>query len=72
MINMAAETALICKLRALDREFTLPDGLTTIEQRRDVVRDAIKPWLDVVYTIRNGRQITMRMQFADAYGEVLE
>ena len=65
-----AELGLLAKLRALDQSFALPTGLTTREQRRDAVRAALDPWLDVTYTIRNGRRISMAMQFADVYGTV--
>lgn len=69
-MNQHAELALIAKLRALDNSVRLPAGLTTTEQRREIVRKAIEPWLDVTYTVRNGKRITMAMQYADAYGEV--
>lgn len=65
-----AELGLLVKLRALDPAFKPPVGLTTPEQRRDSVRAAIEPWLDVTYTVRNGRRITMGMQYADVYGIV--
>ena len=63
-----AELGLIVKLRALDRHFHLDTGITTREQRRDAVSAAIGPWLEVTYTIRNGKRITMAMQYATAYG----
>jgi hypothetical protein len=67
-----AELGLLAKLRSLDPNFSPPTGLTTPEQRRDAVRAAIMPWLDVTYTIRNGKRITMAMQYADVFdGEVL-
>lgn len=65
-----AELGLLVKLSALDQSFKPPDGLSTLEQRRDAVRIAIDPWLEVTYTMRNGRRITMAMQFADVYGMV--
>ena len=65
-----AELGLLAKLRSLDKSFKPPTGLTTVEQRRDSVRAAIEPWLDVTYTVRNGRRITMAMQYADVYGVV--
>lgn len=70
MYSQQAELGLIVKLRALDRNFSIPAGLTPVEQRRELVRAAIEPWLDVTYTIRNGKRITMAMQYADAFGEV--
>lgn len=63
------EMSLITKLRALGRKCEL-DGLMTLEQRMDLVRAAIDPVLDVTYTVRNGKRITMAMQYADAYGVV--
>lgn len=65
-----AELGLLAKLRALDQSFRPPEGLSTLEQRRDVVRIAIDPWLDVTYAIRNGKRVTMAMQYADVYGVV--
>lgn len=65
-----AELGLIVRLRSLERKFHLPEGLSSIDQRRDLVRKAIEPWLDVTYTVRNGKRITMGMQYATAYGEV--
>lgn len=65
-----AELGLLAKLRALDQSFAPPPGLTTLEQRREAVRSAIEPWLDATFTIRNGRRITMAMQYADVYREV--
>ena len=69
-MNQHAELSLIVKLRALDRTFSLPAGVIPREQRRDLVRKAIDPWLDVTFTVRNGRRITMAMQYAEAFGEV--
>lgn len=67
-----AELGLLVKLRALDNTFKAPTGVTTPAQRQDAVRAAIMPWLDVTYTIRNGRRVTMAMQYADVFGgEVL-
>jgi len=64
------ELGLLAKLRALDSNFRPPEGLSTLEQRRDAVRAVLDPWLDVTYTMRNGRRISMAMQFADVYGMV--
>jgi hypothetical protein len=68
--RQSAELGLLVKLRALDSSFRPPTGLATVDQRREAVLAAITPWLDVTYTVRNGRRITMAMQFADAYGMV--
>lgn len=64
------ELALITKIRALQIECNAFGGLLTPEQRRDIVRKAIDPVLDVTYTMRDGKRITMAMQYADTYGEV--
>ncbi len=67
-----AELGLLAKLRSLEPGWRPPEGLSTREQRRDAVRAAVMPWLDVTYTVRNGKRITMAMQFAEVYdGEVL-
>jgi hypothetical protein len=65
----AIEICLVVKLRALGQKCEL-DGLMTLEQRMDLVRAALEPVLDVTYTVRNGKRITMAMQYADAYGAV--
>lgn len=65
-----AELGLIVKLRALDRHFALPAGLTIPEQRKDLIRTALEPWLDTTFTVSNGKRITMAMQYAQAFGEV--
>jgi hypothetical protein len=66
----SAEISLITKMRSLGAKPNFPDGVTTIEQRRDTVRAALDPVLDVTFAIQNGKRITMAMQFAVAYGEV--
>lgn len=69
-MNLAAEMSLVSKIRALGIECNAFDGLTTVEQRRPIVRAAIEPVLDVTFTVRNGKNFTMAMQYAEAYGEV--
>lgn len=66
----ADEISLVTKMRALGAKPQIPDGLSTREQRRDAVRAALDPLLEVTFTIQNGKRITMAMQYARAYGEV--
>jgi hypothetical protein len=63
------EITLIAKARSLGCQINLV-GLATVEQRKDIVRAAIDPVLDVTFSLRNGKRITMAMQYAQAYGEV--
>jgi hypothetical protein len=63
------EISLVSKIRALGIACTL-DPLMPILERSKLIRAAIDPVLDVTFTIRNGRRITMAMQFADVYGIV--
>lgn len=65
----AKETALIVKLKALGADCEV-DQFMTLEQRRDAVHKALELFDGVTYTVRNGRRITMAMQFADVYGMV--
>lgn len=71
MINLAAELSLVTKLKSLganvDQVF---DGLTTPQQRAPKVWAALEPMRDVLFAVRNGKHITLEMQFADAYGTV--
>lgn len=66
----SAEISLITKLLSLGAKPAIPEGLTTVDQRRIAVRAALDPVLEVTFTIQNGKRITMAMQFAAAYGEV--
>lgn len=66
--NEHAELSLISKVRSLGIECNAFDGLSTIEQRMDIVRKAIQPVLDVTFTVRGGKRVTIEMQYADAYG----
>jgi hypothetical protein len=68
--KLTDEMTLITKVRSLRIDCNAFDGMTTPEQRCDIVRKAIEPVLDVTFTIRNGKRITMAMQFADVYGVV--
>lgn len=65
----SAEISLVTKMRSLGAKPVFPEGLTTLEQRRNAVRAALDPVLDVTFAIQNGKRITMAMQFAVAYGE---
>jgi hypothetical protein len=70
--KLADEIALVSKLRSLGAECNAFDGLTTIEQRKEAILKAMDTFEGVTYTVRNGKRITMAMQFADVYGEVPE
>lgn len=65
-----AEMSLITKMRSLGVAPAIPEGLTTIAQRRNAVRAALDPVLEVTFAIQNGKRFTMAMQYAVAYGEV--
>lgn len=66
----SAEISLVTKLRALGAKPAIPEGLSTVDQRRAAVRAVLDPVLEVTFTIQNGKRITIAMQFAAAYGEV--
>ena len=68
--NFAQEMSLVTKLRALGAECDAFVGLTTVEQRKDRILKAMDTFEDVTYTVRNGKRISMAMQFAHVYGEV--
>lgn len=68
--HLADEMALIVKLRALGAHPDIPAGLTTWEQRRDAVKAVLDPVSDVTFAIRNGKRISMAMEYARTYGEV--
>lgn len=71
MINLAAELSLVSKLKSLGVDCSdVFDGLTTPHQRAPKVWKAVEPIRDVLFTYRNGRKITLEMQYADAYGIV--
>lgn len=68
-MSLSEEMALVTKLVSLQVKCNAFDGgLTTFEQRREKVRGALKPVADVTYTVRDGKNITMRQQFARVYG----
>lgn len=71
MINVAAEIALVSKLKSLGADVSgVFDGLMTSEQRQPKVWAALEPFRDVTMTVRNGKRVTLEMQYADAYGNV--
>lgn len=69
---LSDEMSLVTKLIALafpcENVF---EGLTCQAERREKVRVFVRQVPDVVFTIRNGKNITMRKQFYAAYGEEL-
>jgi hypothetical protein len=67
--KIAEELAFGIKLKALGHPTDAFTGLTTSEQRREMFRAALLPVDDVTFTIRNGKRITMAMEFARIYGE---
>jgi hypothetical protein len=67
--KLADEMALIVKLRALGAHPQIPAGLVTWEQRRDAVKAVLDPVSDVTFTIRNGKRISVGMEYARIYGE---
>lgn len=64
----ALEMALVVKLRSLGQKVGF-DGLMTLDQRREIVRAALLDVDHVTFTVRNGKRITMGMQFAATFGE---
>ncbi len=67
-MSLSEEMALVTKLVSLQVKCNAFDGLTTFEQRREKVRGALKQVADVTYTVRDGKNITMRQQFVKVYG----
>jgi len=71
-MTLVLELALVTKLKALAEPVSnVFDGVTTREQRMERVRVAVKRRADVVYTVENGRIVTMAQAFTRAYGEDL-
>lgn len=68
--KLSDEIAFAVKLKALGQPTDAFAGLTTVEQRRDTFREALRPVDDVTFTVANGKRITMAMEFARIYGEV--
>lgn len=67
--KLTEELILVSKLRSLQIDCAAFDGLTTPEQRRDRVRAAMQPVLDVTYTVKDGKRVTISEQFERVYGE---
>lgn len=67
-MSLSDEMALVTKLISLQVKCNAFDGLTTFEQRREKVRGAVIQVPDVTYTVRDGKNITMRQQFVRVYG----
>lgn len=65
----ALELALLVKLISLGEKIAF-DGLLSLDQRREMVRKVLLPRDDVTYTVRNGKRVTLGMQFAAVYGEI--
>lgn len=71
-MSLTDEIALATKLKALDLPCkTLFDGVTTQAERREKVRVLVRQVPDVIFTVRNGREITMEMMFLTTYGDEL-
>jgi hypothetical protein len=71
-VTLTEEMLLVRKLISLDLPCkTVFEGLTSRDERRDKVREAVKQVPDVTFTIDHGKVITMAMMFARAYGESL-
>jgi hypothetical protein len=67
-VSMYDEMSLITKIRSLQVVCNAFDGLTTFEQRRELVRGAVSQIPDVTYTVRDGKNITIAQQFEKVYG----
>lgn len=70
-MKLTDEMTLITKLRSLQVKCNAFDGLTTIDQRREIVRAALKPVEEVTFTVRDGKPITMAQQFQRVYEQPL-
>lgn len=67
-MSLTHEVSLVTKLKALQVPCNpFSDGLTTFEQRRELVRGAVSQVPDVVFTIRDGKVISMAQQFRAVY-----
>lgn len=66
-MSLADEMSLVTKLRSLQITCNAFDGLTTFEQRRELVRGAVSQIPEVVYTVRDGKNITLAKQFEHVY-----
>lgn len=67
-MSLYDEMGLITKIRSLQVPCNAFDGLTTFEQRRELVRGAVNQIPDVTFTVRDGKNITIAQQFQRVYG----
>lgn len=67
--KLAEEISLAVKLKSLGVQCDAFDGLTSPDQRREFFRAALEPVDDVTFAIRNGKRVTMAMEWARIYGE---
>lgn len=67
--KLTDEMCLVVKLKSLGIVCSAFDGLTTHDQRREFIREALMPVDDVTFAVRNGKRITMGVEFARIYGE---
>lgn len=67
--NIIDEIALATKIISLHVACEFPAGLTTHEQRREIVQKSLAGIEDVTFTIRDGKRVTIREQFVRVYGE---
>lgn len=69
-MNLSLEWSLFVKLKSLDIPCAaFNTGLKTYDERRENMRVAIKQVPDVVYTVREGKIITMSQQFSKVYSQ---
>lgn len=67
-MSLTEEMCLVSKIRSLQILCNAFDGLTTFEQRREVVRGAARQVAEVTFTVRDGKNITVGKQFERVYG----
>lgn len=67
-MSLTDEMTLITKIRSLQIPLNAFDGLTTFEQRRELVRGAVSQIPDVTFTVKDGKNITISQQFTRVYG----
>lgn len=67
-MSLTDEMFLITKIRSLQIPCNAFDGLTTFEQRRELVRGAVSQVPDVTFTVKDGKNITIAQQFTRVYG----
>jgi hypothetical protein len=66
-MSLTDEMLLVSKIRSLQITCNAFDGLTTFEQRRELVRGAVNQVPAVTYTVRDGKNITLAQQFTHVY-----